>query len=275
MSYHYDTKHIKTLDKIKKDYDVKHIAHAFYPGLHCPLFTAVMTAMQIEDMYVLVVGTQECTYYSKNLASHAHTGGDRLYSFVLDKSDIAFGCGEKLADAVRKICKKEKCKALLVISTCVAELIGEDFDAIISGAQKELDSKILLVRTNHYKKDSPLEGIKETLLSLVDLMDKRPVIPCSVNILGHKFGKFDDTELAGVLKRNGVAINVRIPTKCDLQTICKAPAAKLNIVTNFSALDLARKMKERFGIDYVYFEKYTNPGRIKTCYLDFADGAGY
>ncbi len=274
MSYHYDTKHIKTLDKIKKDYDVKHIAHAFYPGLHCPLFTAVMTAMQIEDMYVLVAGTEECTYYSKNLASRTDKGRGRLYSFVLDKNDIAFGCGSKLADAVRDICNNENCRALLVISTCVTELIGEDFDAIIDGVQEELDTKILLVRTNHYKKDSPLEGIKETLISLVDLMDEQPANPCSVNILGHKFGRFDATELGRVLKSNDITINVKIPTKCDIQTVCKAPAAKLNIVTNFSALDLARKMKERFDIDYVYFEKYTSPGRIKNCYLQLQEKLG-
>ena len=271
MDYRYDTEHIKALDRIRRDYDVRHVAHAFYPGLHCPLFAAVAMAMQIEDLHILVVGTEECAYYAKSLSLRADKERNRLYSFVLDKNDIAFGCGDKLIGAIKKIYREDECRVLLVISTCVVELIGEDFEAIIGDAQQELGLKILLARTNHYDQDSPVEGIKATLLALTKLMDRQTIKHKSVNILGHRFENFESTELGRLLDENGVGINVRIPTECDSATIKKAPAAQLNIVTNFAALDLAEKMKETFGTDYVYFEKYTDPDRIKKCYSALQD----
>ncbi len=268
MNDRMDTTTVKTLDRIKKDYDVKRVAHAFYPGLHCPLFAGVSMASQIDGLCILVVGTEECAYYSKNLTSRRKADHRRLFSFVLDKNDIAFGCGEKLADAVREIHEEENCGALLVVSTCVTELIGEDFSVLADELERELDLTILLVRTNHYQKDTPLQGISETLSVLVRLMDRQIKNPKTVNILGHRFDDFERTELGRLLDRSGVAINVRIPTKCDIGTIQSAPSAQLNIVTNFAALDLAEKMKDEFQIDYVYFEKFTDPERIKSCYAD-------
>jgi len=163
MNDRLDISALKTLDKIKKDYDVKRVAHAFYPGLHCPLFASVAMASQIDDLYILVVGTEECAFYSKNLTSRLKADHRRLFSFVLDKNDIAFGCGEKLAEAVREIYGEEDCGALLVVSTCVTELIGEDFSVLLDELEWELDLPILLVRTNHYQKDTPLQGISETV----------------------------------------------------------------------------------------------------------------
>ena len=266
MNDRIDTSTVKTLDRIKKDYDVKRVAHAFYPGLHCPLFASVAMASQIDDLYILVVGTEECAYYSKNLTSRRKADHRRLFSFVLDKNDIAFGCGEKLADAVREIHEEENCGALLVVSTCVTELIGEDFSVLADDLERELGLTILLVRTNHYQKDTPLQGIHETLSVLNKLMDRQIKIPKTVNILGHRFEGFERTELGRLLERSGVTVNVRIPTKCDIGTIQSAPSAQLNIVTNFAALDLAEKMKAEFQIEYVYFEKFTDPERIKSCY---------
>jgi nitrogenase molybdenum-cofactor synthesis protein NifE len=268
MNDRLDISALKTLDKIKKDYDVKRVAHAFYPGLHCPLFASVAMASQIDDLYILVVGTEECAFYSKNLTSRLKADHRRLFSFVLDKNDIAFGCGEKLAEAVREIYGEEDCGALLVVSTCVTELIGEDFSVLLDELEWELDLPILLVRTNHYQKDTPLQGISETLSALVKLMDRQIKIPKTVNILGHRFEDFEHTELGRLLEKSGIAVNVRIPTKCDIGTLREAPSAQLNIVTNFAALDLAEKMKAEFQVDYVYFEKFTDPERIKSCYAD-------
>lgn len=274
MGEHYTFSHIKTLDKIKKDYDVKRGAHAFYPGLHCPLFASVAMSAQIEDLYILVVGTEECAYYSKNLISRMNTDHQRLFTFVLGKNDIAFGCGRKLSGAILKIYKEESCKALLVISTCITELIGEDFDIVISNLEQELDCTIMLVRTNHYQKDSPLLGMEKTLSELVKLMERQIRKLKTVNILGHRLEGFEQTELGKLLEKNSVEVNVRIPTKCKVDTIKSAPSAQLNIVIDFSAIELAEKMKTKFQMDYVYFGKHTNPERIKDCYMALESGLG-
>lgn len=45
---------------------IEELSYAINPGAHCDLFGAVMIAAGIEDLKILVVGTEECTYYSKN-----------------------------------------------------------------------------------------------------------------------------------------------------------------------------------------------------------------
>lgn len=86
--------------------------------------------------------------------------------------------------------------------------------------------------------------------------------PCaqndSINILGHRQDKVDETELVQLLTKHGITINTVIPSKCTIEQIKEAPRAKLNIVTDMIALDLAKEMKHRFNIDYIYFDKHLN-----------------
>lgn len=42
---------------------IEELSYAINPGSHCDLFGAVMVAAGIENLKILVVGTEECTYY--------------------------------------------------------------------------------------------------------------------------------------------------------------------------------------------------------------------
>ena len=65
-----------------------------------------------------------------------------------------------------------------------------------------------------------------------------------------------------LLKEEGVDINTVIPSKCDIKAIKSASSAKVNIVTDMIALDLAKDMKKKFNIDYIYFDKHMNKDTI-------------
>ena len=60
----------------------------------------------------------------------------------------------------------------------------------------------------------------------------------------------------------GVSINAVIPSKCDIDIIKNASSAKVNIVTDMIALDLAKDMKRKFDIEYIYFDKHMNSNTI-------------
>ncbi|MGX4600522.1 nitrogenase component 1 [Faecalimicrobium sp. JNUCC 81] len=57
-------------------------------------------------------------------------------------------------------------------------------------------------------------------------------------------------------------INTVMSSKCDIKDIQNASKAKLNIVTDMIARDLAESMKKKFDIDYIYFDKYMNKETI-------------
>ena len=59
---------------------------------------------------------------------------------------------------------------------------------------------------------------------------------------------------------------MQLPCGCTVEDIRNAASARVNIVVNAIALPLAEKMQERFGIPYVFFNKFTDPDRIYAAY---------
>ncbi len=51
--------------------DVRQLSHAMFPGTHCPLMGAAMAVRGIQDAYMLLVGTDECTYYTKHITLYS------------------------------------------------------------------------------------------------------------------------------------------------------------------------------------------------------------
>ena len=265
---------LKRISQIETAKDIRPLSLAQFPGTHCPLFGVALTAGYIRDMIVLIVGTDECTYYTKNFNINRRATDsamqDNFLSFAINQDDVVFGCAEKLRAVVRDIDKAYAPQAILLVTTCVLEVIGEDFNALAAELQDEVAAKLLVVRTEHFKCNSHIPGIERCLTALGELMVKSTVVPHTVNILGHRYPGILDTELMRLLVNQGIAINIAIPSASSVAELRHASCASLNIVTDFTALPLAVSMEERFGTPFVYFEKYLRPERILQGYRDVA-----
>ena len=55
-------KHLSQVDKMKQ---VEPMSYALFPGYHCPLMGAMLTIRAIKDSVMLVLGPDECAYYTK------------------------------------------------------------------------------------------------------------------------------------------------------------------------------------------------------------------
>lgn len=258
---------LKRLKDIKENKDIVGLSHGIFPGTHCPLFGVSMIASYIEDLVVLVIGTEECTYYSKNFIINRQGINNNFYSLVLDKNDITFGGEKKIKEAIRKINKDVKPEGIMVVSTCVLEVIGEDVHSISDSIKNEIDSKIISVATEHFKCNSHIPGMERALSSLIGLMeDIEEKKEKHINILGYRDKIDSNLELINVLEDNDIIINSIIPSKCKIKTISNLPNASLNIVTDFTAIPLAEEMKKEFNINYVYFPRSLSPEIIKNNY---------
>ncbi|GAB6085879.1 nitrogenase component 1 [Alkaliphilus crotonatoxidans] len=262
----YDLTGLARLADIQANEDIQSLSHAIFPGTHCPLFGVAMIASFIEDLVVLVVGTQECTYYAKDFAHLRQKGRDNFYSAVASKHDITFGCEEKIKEIIIDIDQKIKPKAIMIVTTCVMELIGEDFEAMGQAMSHEVAAKLLVVPTEHFKCNSHIPGMERCLEKLVTLMEPQEKRPKTVNILGHRQHGIEETELIKLLREEGVDIHSVVPSSCTIAELSQVPGAQLNIVTDFVALPLAKAMKRDFDIDYIYFDRHLSIHRIKACY---------
>lgn len=252
---------LNKLNEINEDKDIKSLSHAIFPGTHCPLFGVALTASYIKNMPLVVVGTSECTYYTKNFAYHRQKGKDSVYSVVLGDKEIVFGGQKVVEDAVKQIIEIEEPDAIMIVTTCVPELIGEDYSSIEYSLSDEVEIPIFIVNTEHFKCNSHIPGMSRSLKALSSCMKKSDVKD-GINILGHRQSEVESTELVKLLTDKGVNINAVIPSKCDIEIIKNASSAKVNIVTDMIALDLAKDMKKKFNIDYIYFDKHMNKETI-------------
>ncbi len=251
---------LNKLDEIKSMKDVKNITHTQYPGTHCPLMGALLVTRGISDSMAFIVGTDECVYYSKSMTLNFDGFGGlhgRCVSMCLDTNDVTFGSVEKVEDAFDEMMEEYTPTCVFLISTCIIEIIGDDFDALALRLSKKYNLPVLPIHTEHFKAEDHLPGIERALTACATLMEKQEC-DNSVNILGQRFGEFDKTELSKVLKEENISLNSQLPMECSLADIKIAPKAKVNVVVNTTALELAKKMEELFNIPYVVFDKYAS-----------------
>lgn len=94
------------LSQVQSIKDIPQLTHALFPGTHCPLMGAAMAVGGIKDSLIVVVGTDECTYYTKSMTIHSEKFGGiggRCVSVVLDDHDVTFGSAEKVQEAFKEI----------------------------------------------------------------------------------------------------------------------------------------------------------------------------
>ena len=261
-------KKLGRLSEITSMKDVRQLTTAMFPGTHCPLMGAAMAVRGIQDAYMLLVGTDECAYYTKHMTLYSQDFGGvdgRCLSVVLDAQNVTFGCAAKMEEAFDELVREYHPKAVFLVTTCIPELIGDDMDAIAGGLSQQYDIPVMAVHTEHFKCDNHLPGLERTITACLGLMEPQEV-DGSVNLLGQRMGRFDTTELCHVLKDAGVEIGVQLPCGCTVEEIRRGPRAKVNIVVNDIAMPLAKKMQRCFGTPYVFFDKYTDPDRILAAY---------
>lgn len=215
MQFEYSLDNLNRLSQISAPKHIKSLSNALYPGTHCPLFGAALAACEVEGLEALVIGTDECTYYTQAFAIDRTTVDNNFWSYTMDHSDVVFGSAAHVGDAVREIHRVRGPRAILLVTTCVPEITGENFDALAASLTDELAIPVLAVHTEHFRCNSHISGIENTLLALAEVMQPQPVEPKKVNILGHRFGSITESELFRLLGTRGYGSvrGIRIPLR--------------------------------------------------------------
>ena len=258
---------LNRLSRVQTIKDIPQLTTALFPGTHCPLMGAAMIAGGIKDCLLIIVGTDECSYYTKSLTLSDRYGGinGRCVSVVLDSHDVTFGSAESMHKAFKEIVAEYRPKCVMLVTTCVIEVIGDDYDAIAEELTKQYSIPVMAVHTEHFKCEDHFPGFERAITACQSIMQPQEC-DGSVNVLGQRFGDFADTELYALLTKSGVKIGVQLPSGCTSDDIRRAPAAKINIVVNDIALPLAQAMQEQYNIHYVYFNRFAAPEKILQAY---------
>lgn len=266
----YELEQLKHLSQVHEDKDVRQMTYAIANGNHCPLYGVARVTAAMKDFAVLICGTEECTWYTKvtRIAPLGVNGKsyDNIYSYVYTDKDITFGAAGAVLEAVGKV--RELCapKAILLVSSCIPSMIGDDFVMTAAAAREKWKLPVLPVAIDHFKCASHTTGVERVLAALCGLMEPKATVPGSYNLLGLSNSILLSSELIRVLEWAGLKQNETIPCNAGLESIKNAPAAQVNIVVDPVALPMAQEMERRFHIPYARFYKYVVPDRIARAY---------
>ena len=259
---------LRRLGEVSMMKQVEPLSYALFPGYHCPLMGAMLTIGKIRDAVMLVIGPDECTYYTKMATSDGGrmaSEGCQIVSVVLDQHDVTFGCKEAITEAFQELNEEYHPKCVFAVTTCVPEVTGDDVESMAAVFSSQYGFPVVVVHAENFKTDDHMPGIEHTLTGCLPLMQPKECNG-SVNVLGLRLGDFSKTETCRILRESGVTIGLNLPGSCSVADIQNAPAAKVNLVVHPVGLPLAKAMEEKFGIPYVDFERFSRPDSILTAY---------
>lgn len=267
--------HLKRLSAVKSNGGVKFLTPAAFPGSHCPLHPALALAGNIKGLSSLVVGTPECATYSRIVLANTQVGpGELHWTYVLDGSEVVFGCRQGLLDALQKM-DQAGAKAVLLLTTCVPELIGEDMESLVREAQPRLTARLISVMLGHFKCNSFPAGSWKTLQAVGSLMEPRAVQPQVINVLGRSPGEnhLPVPPVLSALKQQGFSLRCLSPGS-SLDDFLAAPDAALNLVLSPFTDPLAAAMEQAFGIPAFRLHNVYAAAEIAVLYTAIAKKLG-
>jgi nitrogenase molybdenum-cofactor synthesis protein NifE len=269
------TLNLKRLSKVRSDKSIKNGSPALYPGARCPLAVITNVLSGIKGASSLVVGMAECTYYNKNIALtlQEDVKTNPTWSYALESKEVIFGCKKGVLEALEEM-GKTGVEVIFIISACVPETIGEDFEQIAREGTQKIHIPIISIQAAHFKAYSASLSIQETFQSLVHIMERQERREKTCNLIGQGANQLKNSELVHLLSEEGVEILNYIPCEISVEAIKNAPSAALNIVTDMSAMPLAKSMYELFEVPYVLFPHLLDVDEIKEVYNQIAECLG-
>lgn len=268
--------HLKRLSAVKSGSGIKFLSPAVFPGNHCPMRIASVIVEDIKGLSSLLVGTPECATHSR-LFSPMPEGrnGELHWLYVLDSNEVVFGCREGLMDALRKM-DREGAEAVLIIATCIPELIGEDIEGMIHEIQPELTAKVTFVMLGQFKNVSYPPGSWKTMEAMASLMEKSEIDCKRINILGRSPSEehIPEPSILNAVEAKGFRLRYLAPG-ASLDDFRSAADAALNIVLSPFAQPLAARMNREFSTPFVSLHNLYDPADISSAYEDIASRAGF
>lgn len=211
----------------------------------------------ITDAVHLVHGPIGCASYTWDIRGSLSSDADLFrYSFSTDlrEEDIIFGGEAKLTRCIDELFERYQPPLMLIYSTCIVGVIGDDLEAVCREASRRHAIPIVPVQSSGFagNKSDGYRAACDVLLRIIGEREPQPRKPYHLNYLG-------DYNLAGeawiirnYLEEVGIKVNVSFTGDSRYETLLAASTASLNIVQCAGSMGyLAKRMAEMYGIPFL------------------------
>jgi nitrogenase molybdenum-iron protein alpha chain len=241
---------------------------SFSQGSICLLIPALAIINSLPDTAVLLHGAAGCGTVTHSQNGVIRTGTtarwgkakDVLwFTTSLQEMDVVNGGEKKLEQAIREIDREHSPKFIVVVTTCVPGIIGDDVDTIVERIGPEIKARILPVHCEGFKTaiwatayDAVYHTLGRNLLGPPSGESASPPNPRLVNLMNvSSMGRPDELELERLLGALGLEVNI-FPGFADPGGMHRATLAALSISTCPTHDDYFFKhLQERYGVPFV------------------------
>ena len=138
----------------------------------CSSMQALATLGKVEGIIPLLHGPQPCAYQIQIGTMTCRPSRLLTAGTLIKKSEVVFGGEENLKNQIINMYRQYKPKIIVIINTCLPQLIGEDIKGVISEVELELpDLKVTYIDSGfNFPKCMPL-GNDVAWVSIVRLLE--------------------------------------------------------------------------------------------------------
>lgn len=236
----------------------------------CAFNGAMGMSIHLRDVAIVAHSPKSCLYLSyQSIGSAGRRGlfergtllptslSPNIISTDMDESDMIFGATEKLMDLVAELQRsKEKPKAIVVISSCPAGIIGDDVEKV-----KALSTEacpIVVIKADGNLTGDYLQGMLMVYTQLAEqIVD--PMVKPEENVVNIVFEKVfaRNTEknlmvMKDFLGQLGLKINCRFLCNTDFDSIKNFCSARLNLLAykDYTGNLLEKFFSEKYGCEF-------------------------
>ena len=221
----------------------------------CTLTGAISVTSHVRDAVTLIHGPRGCSHHNVSLL-HAtwldndHAVMPELVSTGLSETEVIFGGEEALRGAIGHAADRDV-HAVLVLSTCIVQTIGDDVGAVCS---EEYGIPVIPVPTAGFLGGTFQDGVNNALIALAGRAgscrrDRR------VNIIGEMNLEYEVeenyAEIARLLSLLGLSVNLRFVHDITYETLSTLGSAQLNILRSPSLIPVGENLRNRFGTPFI------------------------
>lgn len=151
----------------------------------CSTTQAMASLGKIEGVMPLLHGPQPCAYQNQVSTLPCRPAQLITAGTLVSKSEVVFGGDDSLKTQIRNLHSKYKPKIIVVINTCVPQMIGDDVEGIAVEMERELDDvRITTVKTGFNYSSAMLRGSDASWVAILEALPPLEKEAGSIGIIG-------------------------------------------------------------------------------------------
>lgn len=220
----------------------------------CSSCIALANLGKIEGVIPILHGPQACTFGNQIGSMFCRPSRLLTVGTTLKKSEVIFGGEENLKQQILNVYQQYKPKIIVIINTCVPQLIGEDVKGVIMEVKEEIpDLKATYCETGfNHPKATPM-GNDVSWKAIVDVLDHQAMVQNSVGLLGRAGQDADSLGTLTSLLREAGITTYAFPAG-HIDEMAKIVRAEYLCPIQLVPYLTCKRLSERFGAKVKFFE---------------------